>query len=70
MDRGILTDGADYIFLDGRPTPFGTKQKRKLLLQKEYAVSFITCNTYTDLRNYISQLIKFNLFLEKNCRTQ
>lgn len=54
MDRGILTDGADYIFLDGRPTPFGTKQKRKLLLQKEYAVSFITCNTYADLRNYIS----------------
>lgn len=41
MDRGILTDGADYIFLDGRPTPFGMKQKRKLLLQREYAVSYI-----------------------------
>lgn len=41
MDRGILTDGADYIFLDGRPTPFGMKQKRKLLLQREYAVSCI-----------------------------
>lgn len=40
MDRGVLTDGADYVFLDGRPTPFGTKQKRKLLLQREYAVSF------------------------------
>lgn len=40
MDRGILTDGADYVFLDGRPTPFGTKQKRKLLLQREYAVSY------------------------------
>lgn len=39
MDRGVLTDGADYIFLDGRPTPFGMKQKRKLLLQREYAVS-------------------------------
>jgi len=39
MDRGVLTDGADYIFLDGRPTPFGIKQKRKLLLQREYAVS-------------------------------
>jgi len=42
MDRGILTDGADYIFLDGRPTPFGMKQKRKLLLQREYAVSLFT----------------------------
>lgn len=41
MDRGILTDGADYVFLDGRPTPFGTKQKRKLLLQREYAVSYL-----------------------------
>lgn len=41
MDKGILTDGADYIFLDGRPTPFGMKQKRKLLLQREYAVSYI-----------------------------
>lgn len=40
MDRGILTDGADYIFLDGRPTPFGMKQKQKLLRQREYAVSF------------------------------
>lgn len=40
MDKGILTDGADYVFLDGRPTPFGMKQKRKLLLQREYAVSY------------------------------
>lgn len=40
MDKGILTDGPDYIFLDSRPTPFGMKQKRKLLLQSEYAVSF------------------------------
>lgn len=41
MDKGVLTDGADYIFLDGRPTPFGMKQKRKLLLQREYAVSWV-----------------------------
>jgi len=46
MDRGVLTDGADYIFLDGRPTPFGMKQKRKLLLQREYAVSYIVCYKY------------------------
>jgi large subunit ribosomal protein L52 len=44
MDRGVLTDGADYVFLDGRPTPFGTKQKRKLLLQREYAVSYFNVN--------------------------
>lgn len=46
MDKGVLTDGADYIFLDGRPTPFGMKQKRRLLLQREYAVSCIVHHTF------------------------
>lgn len=48
MDRGILTDGTDYIFLDGRPTPFGTKQKRKLLLQREYAKKIVELSESLD----------------------
>lgn len=49
MDRGILTDGADYIFLDGRPTPFGMKQKRKLLLQREYAKRIVELSESLDI---------------------
>jgi len=60
MDRGILTDGADYIFLDGRPTPFGMKQKRKLLLQREYAVSFI--DTVININNNYT---KFQIIFRK-----
>lgn len=32
---GVLTDGADYSYLDGRPTPYGVRQKARLLKQKE-----------------------------------
>ncbi|XP_060854023.1 large ribosomal subunit protein mL52 [Rhopalosiphum padi] len=49
MDRGILTDGADYIFLDGRPTPFGMKQKRKILLQREYAKKIVELSESLDI---------------------
>ncbi|XP_016657692.1 39S ribosomal protein L52, mitochondrial-like, partial [Acyrthosiphon pisum] len=49
MDRGVLTDGADYIFLDGRPTPFGMKQKRKLLLQREYAKKIVQLSESLDI---------------------
>jgi hypothetical protein len=49
MDRGVLTDGADYIFLDGRPTPFGMKQKRKLLLQREYAKKIVELSESLDI---------------------
>jgi len=49
MDRGVLTDGPDYIFLDGRPTPFGMKQKRKLLLQREYAKKIVELSQSLDI---------------------
>lgn len=32
---GTLTDGPDYTFLDGRLTPYGVHQKRRILKQKE-----------------------------------
>ncbi|XP_049874365.1 39S ribosomal protein L52, mitochondrial [Pectinophora gossypiella] len=35
--EGILTDGPDYTFLDGRPTPLLHKQKQRMLKQQGYA---------------------------------
>lgn len=32
---GVLTDGPDYTYLDGRLTPLGTRQKLKILRQRE-----------------------------------
>ncbi|XP_028171193.1 39S ribosomal protein L52, mitochondrial [Ostrinia furnacalis] len=39
--EGILTDGPDYTFLDGRPTPLLHKQKLRLLKQREYASKIV-----------------------------
>ncbi|KAJ2943575.1 hypothetical protein O0L34_g16684 [Tuta absoluta] len=35
--EGILTDGPDYTFLDGRPTPLLHKQKLRMEKQRGYA---------------------------------
>ncbi|XP_065204284.1 large ribosomal subunit protein mL52 [Planococcus citri] len=35
--RGVLTDAPDYSFLDGKPTPYTTGQRARLLRQQEYA---------------------------------
>lgn len=32
---GILTDGPDYTFLDGRLTPYGANQKLRIARQKD-----------------------------------
>ncbi|XP_014242018.1 39S ribosomal protein L52, mitochondrial isoform X2 [Cimex lectularius] len=32
----ILRDGPDYTFLDGKPTPYGTGQKLRIMKQREY----------------------------------
>ncbi|XP_050531999.1 39S ribosomal protein L52, mitochondrial [Daktulosphaira vitifoliae] len=60
MDRGTLTDGVDYIFLDGRPTPFGMKRKRKLLQQREYAKKIVELSKSLDLakERYAEKLSK------------
>ncbi|XP_052758988.1 39S ribosomal protein L52, mitochondrial isoform X2 [Galleria mellonella] len=39
--EGILTDGPDYTFLDGRPTPLLHKQKLRMLKQREYAAQIV-----------------------------
>ncbi|XP_045451048.1 39S ribosomal protein L52, mitochondrial isoform X2 [Melitaea cinxia] len=40
--EGILTDGPDYTFLDGRPTPLLQKQKKRMLKHQEYASKIVT----------------------------
>lgn len=32
---GVLTDGPDYTFLDGRLTPYGMNQKKRIARQRE-----------------------------------
>ncbi|KAG6460638.1 39S ribosomal protein L52, mitochondrial [Manduca sexta] len=39
--EGILTDGPDYTFLDGRPTPLLHKQKLRMLRQRQYAEQIV-----------------------------
>lgn len=36
---GPLTDGKDFTFLDGRPTPIGVGQKKRIEKHKAFAVS-------------------------------
>ena len=36
---GPLTDNRDFSHVDGQPVPIGTGQKRRLIKNKEYAVS-------------------------------
>ncbi|KAF5280224.1 hypothetical protein FQA39_LY05358 [Lamprigera yunnana] len=38
---GVITDSPDYTFLDGRPTPYGTRQKKRMIKQKEIAEAII-----------------------------
>ncbi|KAJ8976139.1 hypothetical protein NQ317_018111 [Molorchus minor] len=32
---GVLTDGPDYTYLDGRLTPYGARQRNRIIKQKE-----------------------------------
>lgn len=37
-DRGILTDGPDFTYSNGKITPYTNGQRARLLEQKQYAV--------------------------------
>ncbi|XP_038223528.1 39S ribosomal protein L52, mitochondrial [Zerene cesonia] len=39
--EGILTDGPDYTFLDGRPTPLLKKQQLRMIKQQDYATKIV-----------------------------
>ncbi|XP_004520622.1 39S ribosomal protein L52, mitochondrial [Ceratitis capitata] len=45
---GPLTNLPDYSFLDGRPTPLGANQKRRLQKQQEIAAKIVTLNGELD----------------------
>ncbi|XP_033210553.1 39S ribosomal protein L52, mitochondrial [Belonocnema kinseyi] len=38
---GPLTNLPDYSFKDGRPTPYGVNQKRKIVKNREYAAKIV-----------------------------
>ncbi|XP_034831408.1 large ribosomal subunit protein mL52 [Maniola hyperantus] len=46
--EGVLTDGPDYTFLDGRPTPLLQKQKQRMLKQQEFANQIVTLCSEVD----------------------
>ncbi|XP_011187324.1 39S ribosomal protein L52, mitochondrial [Zeugodacus cucurbitae] len=45
---GPLTNLPDYTFLDGRPTPLGSNQKRRLKKQQEIAAKIVTLSSELD----------------------
>ncbi|XP_067634191.1 large ribosomal subunit protein mL52 [Eurosta solidaginis] len=45
---GPLTNLPDYTFLDGRPTPLGSNQKRRLQKQQEIAVKIVNLSGELD----------------------
>ncbi|XP_041987774.1 39S ribosomal protein L52, mitochondrial [Aricia agestis] len=46
--EGMLTDGPDYTFLDGRPTPLLQKQKKRMLQQREFASKIVELSAELD----------------------
>ncbi|KAF5270007.1 hypothetical protein FQR65_LT05806 [Abscondita terminalis] len=45
---GVLTDSADYTYLDGSPVPYGTRQKNRINKQKEIAQRIIQLSSEID----------------------
>lgn len=39
--EGCLTDSPDYSYLDGRPTPYGVRQKNRIIKNRQYAEQII-----------------------------
>ncbi|KAM7343543.1 mitochondrial ribosomal protein L52 [Cochliomyia hominivorax] len=46
---GPLTNLPDYTFLDGRPTPMGSNQKKRLMKQQEIAAKIVAMNKELDM---------------------
>ncbi|XP_005178355.1 large ribosomal subunit protein mL52 [Musca domestica] len=46
---GPLTNLPDYTFLDGRPTPMGSNQKKRLIKQQTIAAKIVTLNKELDM---------------------
>lgn len=46
--NGVLTDGQDYTFQDGRPTPYGVGQLKRISKQRQLAESIIRLTQEVD----------------------
>ncbi|CAH2090802.1 unnamed protein product [Euphydryas editha] len=55
--EGILTDGPDYTFLDGRPTPLLQKQKKRIMKHQEYASKIVSLCSELDFAKQRQQNI-------------
>lgn len=64
---GVLTDRADFSYLDGRPTPYGVGQKKRLIKQKEIAEKIIRLSGEIDFAVKRHQQIEMD---EKTHRKQ
>lgn len=64
---GVLTDGVDYSYLDGRPTPYTVGQVKRLQKQKELAESIIQLSKEID---FAVERHKLNQKAEENNRQQ
>lgn len=45
---GILTNGADYSYKDGKPTPYGTGQRKRIDTQRQYVAKMIQLSKQID----------------------
>lgn len=62
---GPLTDKADFTFVDGRPTPYGTNQVLRMVRQKEIAKSIIELTREVDFA-----VERHKMLLEQKDRAQ
>lgn len=64
---GPLTNKPDYSFLDGRPTPLGMKQKRRMIKQRDIATRIIQLSNEID---FAVERHQYNLKAQEDLRTK
>ncbi|XP_039501631.1 39S ribosomal protein L52, mitochondrial [Drosophila santomea] len=62
---GPLTNMPDYTYLDGRPTPLGANQKRRLLKQQEIATRIVELSGELEFAKQRHERLKENAESEK-----
>ncbi|XP_075165963.1 mitochondrial ribosomal protein L52 [Haematobia irritans] len=55
---GPLTNLPDYTYLDGRPTPMGSNQRKRLIKQQEIAAKIVTLSKELDMAKQRFQNLK------------
>eukprot|EP00099_Drosophila_melanogaster_P019083 NP_610313.1 mitochondrial ribosomal protein L52 [Drosophila melanogaster] len=62
---GPLTNLPDYTYLDGRPTPLGANQKRRLIKQQEIATRIVELSGELEFAKQRHERLKANAESEK-----